>query len=78
VAFDPLEQRITGEMRTLLFKDNQVVIDDTYTLTANYYFRNEMRMLLEKADFTLEAEKGDWTDTDATADHDGIVYFARK
>ncbi|MDQ3007197.1 MAG: class I SAM-dependent methyltransferase [Chloroflexota bacterium] len=78
VAFDPLEQRITGEMRTLLFKDNQVVTDDTYTLTSNYYFRNEMRLLLEKAGFTVEAEKGDWTDTDATSDHDGIVYFARK
>ena len=78
VAFDPLEQRLTGEMRTLLFKHNQVVTDETYTLTSNYYFRNEMRMLLEKAGFTVEAEKGDWTDADATADHNGIVYFARK
>jgi hypothetical protein len=44
----------------------------------NNQFRNEMRMLLEKAGFTLEAEKGDWTDAEATADHDVIVYFARK
>ena len=43
-----------------------------------YYFRNEMRMLFEKAGFTLEAEKGNWTNSDATADHDVIVYFARK
>lgn len=78
VAFDPLEQRITGEMRTLLFKDKQLVADDTRTLTSNYYFRNEMRMLLEKAGFTVEAEKGDWTDADVTADHDVVVYFARK
>lgn len=28
--------------------------------------------------FTMEAEKGDWTDADVTADHDVIVYFARK
>lgn len=78
VAVDPLEQRSTGEMRTLLFKDKQLVADDTRTLTSNYYFRNEMRMLLEKAGFTVEAQKGDWTDADATADHNVIVYFARK
>jgi SAM-dependent methyltransferase len=78
VAVDPLEQRITGEMRTLLFEDNQLVADDTRTLTENLYFRNETRMLLEKAGFRLEAEKGDWTDADATADHEVIVYFAKK
>jgi SAM-dependent methyltransferase len=78
VAVDPLEQHTIGEMRMLLFKDSQLAADDTYTLTSNYYFRHEMQLLLEKAGFTLEAVKGDWTDADATADHDTIVYFARK
>jgi SAM-dependent methyltransferase len=78
VAVDPLEQRTIGEMRTLLFKDKQLIADDTRTLTSNYYFHYEMRMLLEQAGFRIEAEKGDWTDTDATPDHDVIVYFARK
>ncbi len=78
VAVDPLEQRTTGEMRMLLFKDNQIVSDDTYTLTSNYYFYHEMRMLLEKAGFTIEAAKGDWTDDDVTSEHDAIIYFARK
>src|SRR5215207_3186483 len=70
VAVDPLEQRSIGEMRTLLFKDKQVVLDDTRTLTSNYYFHNELRMLLEQAGFQIEAQKGDWTDGDANADHD--------
>ena len=35
-------------------------------------------MLLEKTGFTIEAEKGDWTDADATAGHEIIVCFARK
>jgi SAM-dependent methyltransferase len=78
LAVDPLEQRTTGEMRMILFNNRQLVADDTYTLTSNYYFRNEMRLLLEKAGFTIEAEKGDWTDADVTADHDIIVFFARK
>lgn len=62
----------------LLFKDQQLVADDTYTPTSNLYFRNEMRMLLQQAGFRIEAEKGDWTDADVNADHDVIVYFARK
>ena len=47
-------------------------------LTENIYFPSEMYRLLEKAGFTVEAAKGDWTDVDATADHDVIVFFARK
>jgi SAM-dependent methyltransferase len=78
VSVNPLNQQTVGEMRTLLFKDKQLVADDMRKLTSNYYFRNEMHMLLEKAGFTVEAEKGDWTDADASADHDVIVYFARK
>jgi hypothetical protein len=35
-------------------------------------------MLLQQAGFRIEAEKGDWTDEDAMADHEGIVYVARK
>lgn len=78
VALDPLEQRSTGEMRMLLFKDHQLITDDTHTLTSNYYFRNEMHLLLEKAGFTVVAEKGDWTDADAAPAHDVLVYFAQK
>lgn len=78
VAVDPLEQNSTGEMRMLLFKDKQLVEDNTLTLTSNYYFRNEMRLLLEKAGFTIEAEKGDWTDTDANTGHDVIIYIVKK
>jgi hypothetical protein len=78
VAVDPLEKRTTGEMRMLLFKDHQLMADDTYTLSENLYFRNETHMLLEQAGFRVEAEKGHWTDADATADHDVCVYFAKK
>ena len=78
VALDPLAQRTVDELRTLLFKDGQLVADDTYTLQSTYYFRHEMQLLLEKAGFTVEAVKGDFTDADVTAEHDAIVYFARK
>ena len=78
VAVDPLTQRTVSEMRMLLFKDGQLAADDTYTLQSTYYFRHEMQLLLEKAGFTVEAVKGDFSDADATAEHESIVYFARK
>ncbi len=67
-----------GEMRMLSFQDKQLVADDTRTLTSNYYFYHELRMLLEHVGFRVEAAKGDWTDADATAEHEVIVYVARK
>lgn len=78
VVVDPLEQQTTGEMRMLLFKDGRLATDNTYRLTSNHYFRPEMQLMLEMAGFALEAVKGDWTDADATAEHDTLVYFARK
>jgi SAM-dependent methyltransferase len=78
VSVDPLGQRTVGEMRMLLFKDGQLAADDTYALQSNYYFRHEMQLLLEKAGFTVDAVKGDWTDDDATAEHDALIYFARS
>jgi SAM-dependent methyltransferase len=78
VAVDPLAQRTVSEMRMVLFKDGQLAADDTYTLQSTYYFRHEMQLLLEKVGFTIEAVKGNFTDADVTAEHDAIVYFARK
>jgi SAM-dependent methyltransferase len=78
VAIDPLEQCSTAEMRTLLFKEKQIVADETRAIKLNFYFYHELRMLLEQAGFKIEAELGDWTDTYANADHDVIVYVARK
>ena len=78
VAIDPLQQQSIGEMRMLSYKDRQIVSDRTYTLTSNYYFRNEIHMLLKQAGYKVEAEKGDWTDVDANADHNVVVFFARK
>jgi hypothetical protein len=65
-------------MRTLLFKDNQVIVDESRKLSANLYFHHEMRMLLEQAGFRIEAEKSGWTEADPSADTDFIIYVARK
>ena len=78
LSVDPLEQRIVGEMRTLLFKDNEVIVDESRKLSANLYFHHEMRMLIEQAGFRIEAEKSDLTEAEATSDTGTIIYVARK
>lgn len=78
VALDPLAQRTVDELRTLLFKDGQLVADDTYTLQSTYYFRHEMQLLLEKVGFTNITVQGDYREETATADHGMLVYLACK
>lgn len=78
VSFDPLEQCVTRQMRTLLWRDGQLIDEEVYTLTENLYFRNELRQLLEQAGFKIDAIQGDYTEAEATAEHDIIVFMARK
>jgi hypothetical protein len=78
VAFDPLEQRATRQMRTLLWQAGQPVVDEVYTLTSNLYFRNELRQMLELAGFSIEAVQGGYTPQEATVDHQFIIFVARK
>lgn len=77
-AFDPLEQQITREMRTLLWRGGQVVNQAEYALTENYYFRNELAALLERAGFAVEDVQGEFSDAAASMEHDVLTYIARK
>lgn len=77
-AFDPLEQRLMLQMRTLLWRGEQLMADVVYTLTSNLYFRNELCQLLELAGFEIEAIQGDHTQAEATPEHRFLVFLARK
>jgi SAM-dependent methyltransferase len=78
VDLDPLEQQVTLQMRTLLWRDGQVVDGEEYTLTENLYFCHELRMLLEQAGFEVEAVRGGYTQDAATADDNVMVFVARR
>ena len=77
-AFDPLEQRITKQMHTVLWRDGQVAAEEKYTLYENFYFRNELCQMLELAGFEIEGIQGGYTGAEATAEDDVIVFIARK
>ena len=65
-------------MRTELWRDGQLIAEETYTLHEKHYFRNELGRMLEQAGFTIEAVQGDYQETEATAEHDFVVFIARK
>ncbi len=77
-AFDPVEPCVTRQMRTVLWRDGQVIYTKDHTLTENIYFRDELRQMLGAAGFVIEAIQGDFEEVEATAEHDVIVYVARK
>lgn len=78
VGLDPLEQRLTLEMRATLRRAGQVIAEEEHTLQSSLYFRNELVLLLEQAGFQDVAVRGGYTDAAPTPDDLSLVYIARK
>jgi SAM-dependent methyltransferase len=78
VDLDPLEQRMTLQMRAALWRDGELVAEEEHTLQSTLYFRNEVLLMLEQAGFSDVTESGGYTDAVATAEHAMIVFVARK
>src|SRR6266542_1395498 len=68
VDFDPLEQRVTYEMRAGMWRDGELVREEEHTLHINLYFKNELQLLLERA--------GDRKSTRLNSSHGSISYAA--
>jgi hypothetical protein len=78
LAVDPLDQTITYELRAEKWRDGELVTDETHTLTDRMYFRDELLLLLEQAGFADIEVRGGYADEPPAADHDFLVYVARK
>ena len=77
VDVDPLDQRVTLEMHAQRLR-GEVVEEERYTLTERMYFRDELVLLLERAGFEDINVRGGYEDEDPRADHEFLVYIARK
>jgi hypothetical protein len=74
---NPVEQRLTYEMRARLWHDGAVVQEETSRLHESLYFTQEIRQLLRAVGFEdVEVESG-YTGQPATAD-DGVVMFVAR
>jgi SAM-dependent methyltransferase len=78
VALDPLQQLMTLQIRVEVWRQGQLLAAEERTLRERLYFRNELLMLLQQAGFGDITVHGAYTDAEATAEDDILVFIARK
>jgi len=77
-TLDPLEQRVTMDVRVRLWHAGEMVKEETYQLQENLYFVQEMLLMLEDAGFRDLRVEGGYSGRPATADDGVVVFVARK
>jgi SAM-dependent methyltransferase len=75
---DPLEQRITRQMRARLWHGGHVVKEEEYSLRINEYFAQELLLMLDVAGFRDVKVEAGYMGRPATADDDMVAFVARK
>jgi hypothetical protein len=61
-----------------MWRDGDLVRQEEHTLHINFYFKNELLMLLERAGFEDVVAHGDHRDEPATRDDDFLLFVAKK
>ena len=77
VSFDPLRQRVTGEIRASMWRDDELVAEETHRIDMTHYFRDELVLMLERAGFGEIDVRGGYDGGEPGPDHDFLVYSAR-
>jgi SAM-dependent methyltransferase len=75
---DPLEQRVTMDVRIRLRHGGEIVKEEAYSLRENLYFAQEILLLLDEAGFRDVAVEGGYTGKPATPDDGMVVFTALK
>jgi len=75
---DPLEQRVTYEMRTGMWREGELVREETHVLHLGFYFKHELLRMLERAGFVDVVVHGDHREEAPTSESDFFVFVARK
>lgn len=78
LELDPLRQLVTFEMHAEQWRDEELVAQETHAITVRLYLRNELLLLLEHAGFVDVTVRGDYTDEEASADHQFLVFTAKR
>ena len=76
VAADPLTQTYTREVRLEKWQSGKLVATESYTLKESMYLREEVLLMLKVAGFGRVLVQGDFTNDDATAEHEELVFTA--
>lgn len=78
VAFDPLEQQTTGEMRAWMWRDGELVAEEEHRLDMTLYFTHEVVLMLELAGFVDIELRAGYADRPPAVDDDFVVFLARR
>jgi SAM-dependent methyltransferase len=78
VAMDPLEDVATRQIRARLWRKDELLQEEIHTQKVEDYSKNELVLMLERAGFGEIQIYGDHSDEPATADHEYLVFVARK
>jgi SAM-dependent methyltransferase len=78
IDLDPMEQRLTLEIRAELWRDGRLADQEERLLQENMYFRNESLLLLANAGFTKVSVRAGYSENEATTDDTSLVFVAWK
>jgi SAM-dependent methyltransferase len=78
LAFDPLLQQVSREIRAFMWQDGQLAAEEEHRLTETFYFRDELVLMLERAGFGGVEVRGQHNDAEPTPADEFLVYVARK
>jgi SAM-dependent methyltransferase len=78
VDFDRLEQCFDYEMLAEMWRDGQKVAEEKHGLTMRLYFRDEVALMLAHVGFSDVQVRGNYTDDEATGEHDTLVFIATR
>lgn len=78
VDVDPLEQVITLQVRVEQWQQGQLIAEEERLLKSHEYFRDELLMMLGQVGFAEIKVQGDFTEAEASSEHNVLVFIARK
>jgi len=78
VAVDPLEEVQTRQIRARLWRKDELLKEEVHTQKYEEYGKNELMLVLGRAGFGDIQIFGNYSDAPATADHEVLVFIARK
>lgn len=78
LRIDPLEQYKLLQVRLEKWRDGVRVAEELYSLRDNFYFHNEVLLMLKTAGFHQVTVTGDYTADPATTEHKELVFTAIK
>jgi len=78
VGTDPLENVSTRQIRARLWRKDELLKEEGHTQKLDDYNKNELVLMLEHAGFSDIQIFGDFSDEPATADHENLIFVARK